>query len=174
LYKKLTTDYFPTFGVPLNIVSDHGMQFISKYWQTSLQKYKIQVTHTSIYHPQSNPAERVMRELGRMFRTYCHTKHSSWPQYIPYIEWTLNDVHHESTHHTPSELFLKHSQYNPLTQLIQFPSEDILPDHDRKLLLANEVQIFKSEARKKRHEKNLCSAPFKVNDLVLVKTHKLY
>jgi len=115
-----------------------------------------------------------MRELGRMFRTYCHTKHSNWPQYVTYIEWTLNNVRHESTHHTPSELFLKHSQYNPLTQFIQFPSEKIiLPDHNRKLILANEVQISKSEARKKRHEKKLCSPPFNVNDLVLVKTHKL-
>ncbi|KAF0744886.1 Transposon Ty3-G Gag-Pol polyprotein [Aphis craccivora] len=106
-----------------------------------------------------------MRELGRMFRTYCHTKHSNWPQYVPYIEWTLNNVRHESTHHIPSEIFLKQFQYNPLTQFIQFPSEDILPDYNRKLMLANEIQISKSEARKKRHEKKLCSPPFKVNDL---------
>jgi len=115
--KKLTTDYFPTFGIPQNIVSDHGRRFRSKYWQTSLKKYNIQVHHTSIYHPQSNLAERVMRELGRMFRTYCHTKHSNWPQYVPYIEWTLNNVRHKSTHHTPSELFLKQTPHNPLTQL---------------------------------------------------------
>lgn len=41
--KKLTGDYFPNYGIPKNIVSDHGRQFISKYWQTSLKKYKIQV-----------------------------------------------------------------------------------------------------------------------------------
>lgn len=28
--KKLTTDYFPTYGIPQNIVLDHGRQFISK------------------------------------------------------------------------------------------------------------------------------------------------
>jgi len=119
--KKLTTDYFPKFGVPQNIVSDHGRQFISKYWQTSLKKLNIQVFHTSIYHPQSNPAERVMRKLGRMFRTYCHQKQSTWPQYVPYIEWTLNNIRHESTHQIPSTLFLKNPKHNPLMQFIQFP-----------------------------------------------------
>jgi len=171
--KKLVTDYFSTYGIPQNIVSDHGRQFISKCWQTILKKYEIRVTHTSVHHPQSNPAERVMRELGRMFRTYCHTKHSYWPQYVPYIEWTINNVYHESTAHTPSELFLKHTPYNPLTQFIHFPNNDFPPNYQHKLTLAHEVQGTKSEARKKRHDKTLKPHLFKVNDLVLVKTHRL-
>lgn len=170
--KKLTSDYFSKFGIPKNIVSDHGRQFISKQWQTSLRNYNIEVNHTSIYHPQSNPAERVMRELGRMFRTYCHDKHNTWPQYVPYIEWTLNNVRHESTHFTPSELFLKQIRHNPLSPLIQFPTSD-LPDYSKKLILANEVQMTKAEARKKRHDQKIKSSPFKLDDLVLVKTHKL-
>lgn len=171
--KKLITDYFPNYGVPKNIVSDHGRQFISKHWQTSLKKYNIQVSHTSIYHPQSNPAERVMRELGRMFRTYCHHKHSLWPQYVPYIEWTLNNVRHESTHQTPSALFLKNPQHNPLTQFIQFPDNDLPFEHDKQLTLAQEVQLSKSESRKKYQQEHLNPTFFKIGDLVLVRTHKL-
>lgn len=171
--KKLTTDYFPNYGIPKNIVSDHGRQFISKYWQTSLKKYNIQVSHTSIYHPQSNPTERVMRELGRMFRTYCHKQHSLWPQYVPYIEWTLNNIRHESTHHTPSTLFLQSRQHNPITQFIQFPHENYPVDLNKQLILAQEVQLSKSEYRKKYHQERLNPTFFKINDLVLVRTHKL-
>jgi len=171
--KKLVTDYFPNYGIPKNIVSDHGRQFISKHWQTSLQKYNINVSLTSIYHPQSNPAERVMRELGRMFRTYCHKQHSAWPQYVPYIEWTLNNVRHESTHQTPSALFLKNSKYNPLDQYIQFPQNDFILDYNKNLILAQEVQLSKSEARKRAHIANLNPTTFKVGDLVLIRTHKL-
>jgi transposase InsO family protein len=127
--KKLTTDYFPNYGVTKNIVSDHGRQFVSKYWQTSLKKYNIQVSHTSIYHPQSNPAERVMRKLRRMFQTYYYQEHSLWPQYVLYIEWTLNNVRHESTHQTPSALFLQNSQHNPLIQFIHFP-DNLSFDHN--------------------------------------------
>lgn len=171
--KKLITDYFPNYGIPKNIVSDHGRQFISKHWQTSLQKFKIQVSHTSIYHPQSNPAERVMRELGRMFRTYCHKKHSTWPQYVPYIEWSLNNVRHESTHQTPSTLFLQTLKSNPLTQFIHFPHNEDPPDHYQQLTLAQEVQLSKAESRKKRQSERLNPTLFKVGDLVLVRTHRL-
>lgn len=171
--KKLTTDYFPKFGVPQNIVSDHGRQFISKYWQTSLKKFNIQVSHTSIYHPQSNPAERVMRELGRMFRTYCHQKHSTWPQYVPYIEWTLNNVRHESTHQSPSTLFLKNSKHNPLTQFIQFPHSDSPFEYNKQLTLAQEIQLTKAESRQKSQMSKLNPTHFKIGGLVLVRTHML-
>lgn len=80
-----------------------------------------------MYHPQSNPAERVMRELSRMFRT-----RNSWPQYVPYNEWTFNNVCHESTHHAPSELFLNQAPHNLLIQYIHFPTIDILIDYDKK------------------------------------------
>lgn len=171
--KKLLTDYFQKYGYPKNIVSDHGRQFISKHWQTSLQRLHIQVSHTSIYHPQSNPAERVMRELGRLFRTYCHQKHSNWPRYVPYIEWTLNNLRHESTHHTPSELFLNESPHNPLTEFVHFPDTKVPADYEKKLILANEIQISKAESRRRRHDSNLHAPVFRVNDLVLVRTHKL-
>ncbi|KAF0746040.1 Integrase catalytic domain-containing protein [Aphis craccivora] len=140
------THYFPNYGIPKNIVSNHGRQFISIYWQTSLKEYNIQVSHTSVYHPQSNPAERFTRELGRMFRTYCHKQHSLWPQYVLYIEWTLNNIRHESTHHTPSALFLQNTQ---------------------------EVQLSKSEYRKKYQRERLNPTFFKINHLDLVRTHKL-
>lgn len=100
---KITNDYIPAYGHPRVIVSDHGVQFRSKIWQRKLSEMGISPTMTSVYHPQSNPAERVMRELGRMFRTYCHNHHTQWPYYVPYIEWVLNNTVHEATGHTPKK-----------------------------------------------------------------------
>lgn len=31
----------------------------------------------SVRHPQSNPVERIMRELGRFFRIFC-AEHAKW------------------------------------------------------------------------------------------------
>ncbi|CAI6371805.1 unnamed protein product [Macrosiphum euphorbiae] len=114
-----------------------------------------------------------MRELGRMFRTYCHERHSLWPQYVPYIEWTLNNIRHESTHHTPSALFLQSHQHNPITQFIQFPHENYPVDFNKQLILAQEVQLSKAEYRKKYQKERLNPTFFKINDLVLARTHKL-
>jgi len=170
---KLTQYYFLQYGTPLNIVSDHGRQFISKQWQQTLKRCNIQVGHTSVYHPQSNPAERVMRELGRLFRTYCNERHNTWPQYVPYIEWVLNNVRHESTLHSPSELFLNDETPNPVSSLIDYPHNDITLEYPKKLILANEVQLTKAQTRKIKHDKRLNPHLFKINDLVLVRTHKL-
>lgn len=62
-------DYIPSHDRPVQIVSDHGSQFSSKLWQSRLKESGVIPTHTSVYHPKSNPSERVMRELGRFFRT---------------------------------------------------------------------------------------------------------
>lgn len=64
---KIVKEYIPQFGLPKVIVSDHGRQFIAKTWEQSLIKLKIRPLKTSVYHPQSNPAERVMRELADYF-----------------------------------------------------------------------------------------------------------
>jgi len=75
-------DYISTYGKPRCILSDHSVQFRSNVWQKRLLALGVSPTMTSVYHPQSNPAERVMRELGRMFRAYCHENHTEWPRYV--------------------------------------------------------------------------------------------
>lgn len=35
--------------------------------------------------------EGVIREIGRIFRTYCHAKHSTWPDYVKSSEKWLNE-----------------------------------------------------------------------------------
>lgn len=112
--------------MPKIIVLDHGVQFISKVWQNRLIiDLGVSVTTTSVYHPQSNPAERVMRELGRLFRIYFHESHSQWHRYVQYIEWVLNHTTHEATGFTPQEIFLKSNRYSPIYEAIEcIPSND--------------------------------------------------
>ena len=59
-------------GKPKIILSDHGPQFISGIWRQTLGWEGIIPKHMAVYHPQLNQAERMMRELGRIFRAYCH------------------------------------------------------------------------------------------------------
>lgn len=160
---KLINYYFSQYGFPQNIIFGHGRQFISHHWQTSLKKYNVTVGHTSVYHPQTNPAKRVMRELRRMFRTYCNERHSAWP-HLPYIEWVLNNVGHKATHHTPTELWIFDQHTNPAHQYIQYPVFNVSGNNKKKLTLANQVQLTKAEHHKIRHDKRLHPDPFKVKD----------
>lgn len=89
---RMINDYIALYGKPQSIVSDLGVQFVSKVWQTRLTDLGVSPTTTSVYHPQSNPAERIMWELGHFLRTYCHMSHTDWPRYVKYIEWVLNNT----------------------------------------------------------------------------------
>lgn len=169
---RMVNDYIGTYGVPRCFVSDHGAQFTSKVWQSRLSQLGVPPTKTSVYQSQSNPAERVMRELGRMFRTYCHEQHSEWPRYITYIEWVLNNTVHETTGHTPQELFLTVERYNPFSAVVSFPLR--VPIEQRtKFIMAREIQMSHAERRKRRHDQKGKPTTFVVASSVLIRTHRL-
>jgi len=169
---RMENDYIASYGVPQTIVSDHGVQFVSKVWKRRLSELGSIITHTSVYHPQSNPAERVMRELGRLFRTYCHENHIEWPQYVFYIEWVLNNTVHEATGFTPNEMFLKQDRYNPFIMTEVKCPPGALMNYQSKLTMANEIQLTKAEQRRRRHNQRGAPVIFEIGDRVLVRAHR--
>lgn len=169
---RMINDYIEIHGAPKTVVSDHGVQFMSKIWQTRLAELGIPPTTTSVYHPQSNPAERVMRELGRFFRTYCHEQHTEWPRYVKYVEWVLNNTVHESTGFTPQEIFLKQNRYSPIYEAVECPPGSHM-NIDQKITMANEIQRTKAEQRRIRHDRRGNLVRYNLGDSVLVRSHRL-
>ncbi|VVC43500.1 Ribonuclease H-like domain,Integrase, catalytic core [Cinara cedri] len=143
---RMIDQFVKVHGKLTTIVSDHGVQFISHIWQSRLTELGIQVLTTSVYYPQSNPSERVMREVGRLFRTYCHEKHTSWFQYIHYIELVLNNTVHESTGSTLQEIFMRTARYHPFGILVETPP-DRKENPNTQYILAREIQNNKAEPR---------------------------
>ena len=173
LSKKVTKDYRIQVGKPKIILSDHGPQFISGRWRQTLGWEGIITKHTAVYHPQSNQAERVMREIGRIFRAYCHAKHSEWPLYVKKVESWLNSTTHESTGYTPHELIKGTRPPRILEQLFDYPSENAPMDVSIKIRLANENLLSKGEGRKNRHDTRGKWMKYEIGQLVLVKRHDL-
>lgn len=87
-----------------HIVTDNGTQFTSKVWENGLRDLNIKFSHTTIRNPRPNSVERVNKELGRFFRTYCSHSHKSWTNIVSDIENCYNDTEHESTKHTPNQI----------------------------------------------------------------------
>ncbi len=64
---------FRYFGIPKDIVSDRGPQFISSVWKNFLKLLVVTVSLSSGYHPQTNgQTERKIQEIGCFLRTFCH------------------------------------------------------------------------------------------------------
>jgi len=48
---RMVDQYIKTYGKPITIVSDHGVQFMSRVWNSRLSDLRINITTTSVYHP---------------------------------------------------------------------------------------------------------------------------
>lgn len=61
------------YGIPEDILSDRGPQFISHVWAQFFKKFGAMVSLTSGYHPESNgEAERAVQEISRFHWAYYH------------------------------------------------------------------------------------------------------
>lgn len=62
--ETIDTEYLEEMPIPETILTDNGGQFLTEEWKRYAERKGFQVRKTSPYNPQSNPVERVMRELG--------------------------------------------------------------------------------------------------------------
>jgi hypothetical protein len=96
--------YTEEHGAVKRILTDQGKQFQNKAWTDTLTSQGIQPILTSIRRPQGNLAERVNKELGKLFRIYCQDHHNKWPNFIEFSEEAINCSYNVTTGYTPIEL----------------------------------------------------------------------
>lgn len=165
--RKIIDDYHPTIKIT-TILSDHGSQFTSGLWTKELSAHGINVTFSSIRHPESNPAERIMRELSRLFRTYCHNQNSSWALHLSNIENLFNTLPHSSTGYSPHEIIYGTRPPLPLDHLIQ----NYLPSPPQPKPKEELYKLVKQKLHTAAlHRKQLCTKNDTLNlgDLVLLR-----
>lgn len=171
MLSRITKEYFPEVGKPRKILSDHGSQFTSATWLEGLNAEGVQVIYSSIRHPQSNPSERVMRELGRVLRAYSYERHSSWVKWLPIAEIWFNHNVHEATGCIPYELHFKKPSFRHMEELFpnikQAPDRLELEDLDQ---LALGKMVDSASKRGKRHERKYPYSNLEPGDLVLLRT----
>lgn len=158
--------YVEEMGTPEAILTDHGAQFVSQQWYEGLKDLGIVPTHSSIRHPASNPVERSNREIGRILRTYCHSKHTTWPAYVSFMNVLFNNIIQESTGLTPVSLHFGKPANFDWTRRLCVVQKERLPEH--RVLV--ETARKKMVAVAKRRSKNKKSHPaFSLGDLVLLR-----
>uniref|UniRef100_A0A3B3IEB4 Integrase catalytic domain-containing protein n=1 Tax=Oryzias latipes TaxID=8090 RepID=A0A3B3IEB4_ORYLA len=84
---------FRLHGIPEDIVSDRGPQFVSGFWREFCRLLGVRVSLSSGVHPQTNgQVERCNQDLETTLRAMCSRNPSTWSTQLTWVEYTLNTL----------------------------------------------------------------------------------
>lgn len=77
----------------------HGVH--SSYHKSGQPSWRVTLSLTSGYHPQSNgQVERSNQEIERYLHTYCASNQNDWAKFQPWVEYAQNSLIHFATNMT--------------------------------------------------------------------------
>ena len=120
---------FSRVGVPKEILTDQGTNFLSKFLAKIYHQLGIRAIKTSPYHPQCDGlTERFNGTLVSMLRKVCKDNPKIWDKMLPYILFAYREVPQVSTGFSPFELVYGRDVRGPLDVLkesFEEPTEDL-------------------------------------------------
>ncbi|KAL7836411.1 hypothetical protein AOLI_G00276950 [Acnodon oligacanthus] len=110
---------FRVHGIPLDIVSDRGPQFVSAVWRTFGKALGTNMSLTSGYHPESNgQAEGANQLVEETLRCVAAKQPTQWSAQLAWVEYAINSLRSTTTGRTPFEVSFGYQP--PL-----FPEEEV-------------------------------------------------
>jgi hypothetical protein len=158
-------------GVPYDIVSDRGPQFVSQLWKSILDLLNIKRNLSTAYHPQTDgQTERVNQCLEQYLRIYIANDQLNWTDLLPTAELTYNTHPHDATELSPFKICYG---YEPTL----FPEIELIPTEQVSHLewiqniyfqqqMATLYLQWTRDNMKKQADKRRRPHSLKVNDLV--------
>ncbi len=114
----LTRQFFPHFGIPEQLHSDQGSNFLSKLMKEVCQLLGIHQTRTTAYHPQSDGlVGRFHRTLMAELSLVINDSQDDWDLQLPFITMAYRASCHDSTGFTPNFLMFGRELPAPLDLL---------------------------------------------------------
>ena len=103
--KALTEQIFLKHGLPEELISDNGTEFINKVIKGITAAYGVKHIRSSPYHPKGNAfVENRHRHYNAVLKIACNKFGMSWPTAIHFANWALNVRPYRGTHVSPYEL----------------------------------------------------------------------
>jgi hypothetical protein len=111
-------EIFTRVGVPREILSDQGTNFMSSLITELCRLISIRKLNTSPYHPEANGlVERFNGTLKRMVQVYAQDESGKWDKMLPYLLFAYREVPQETTEFSPFELLYGRYVRGPLAIL---------------------------------------------------------
>ena len=135
----LISTWIARFGVPLDMTSDRGPQFISTMWSTISPQWMIQLHRTTTYHPQANDlVERFHRTIKVSLKAPLSSP--NWVDELPWVLLGIRVVPKDDLHTSSAELVYG----EPLMIPVDFTSSNSTPWDATNLVRPNNLPISTS------------------------------
>lgn len=148
IIKFIETSVFHLFGVPETILSDNGVQYISKQFADFLKKYGVKHIRTAVYSPQVNASERVNRSILSAIRAGVSEDQKDWDESISAIGAALRNSVHDSTGFSPffivfGQHMAQHGTTYELSRMLGSLEDggvEVLPKQDFRFIVNGKVK----------------------------------
>ena len=165
-------------GLPSEVISDRGPQFVSHFWKRFLELLGIQQCLSSAYHPQSDgQTERAIQVLEQYLRCFVSYQQDDWVPLLPLAEFSFNNTVNASSQMTP---FFVNSGVNPRFEYL-VPTTELVPNVEDRLnqlhqtheqLAVTLAKAVEDQARFANYHRQ-DSPPLEVDDLVYLNTRNI-
>ncbi|KAJ9514191.1 hypothetical protein QJQ45_002279 [Haematococcus lacustris] len=177
-YAKLFLEHvFRLHGMPRSVVSDRGPQFHNKFWAEVTKLFQVQVNLSSAYHPETDgQTERVNRVIEEMPRHFIRPDQRDWAEYLPLVEFAINNAWQESVRSTP--FYLNYGYHPRLAELLDLPQKvpqahDFVKGMKRAVEQARQC-LARAQKRMKSYQDNKRrEALYLPGDMVLLSTQNM-
>lgn len=89
-------------GLPEEVISDRGPQFVSAYMKELNRLLGIKTAASTAYHPQTDgQTERINQEIEQFLRLFVNHRQDDWIDWLPLAEFCYNNRVQASTRQTP-------------------------------------------------------------------------
>ncbi|GFU82941.1 retrovirus-related Pol polyprotein from transposon 412 [Trichonephila clavipes] len=172
---------FSRMVFPRDLQTDQGTSFMSALTTEFLERFGVKVVRSSVYHPQSNPVERMHRTLKRILRILCLEAIPDWEKILSQAFFALRTVINGSTGFSPAELV--HGKnlittvmlwYEKLTEEEHVESSvvDYVFELINRMKICQELAILHMEDAKQKqklwYDRRTIKRQFQLGELVLV------
>ena len=125
---KQLTKLFTRVGLPREILTDQGSNFLSQLLAELYRLLHIKAVRTGPYHVQTNGlVERFHKTLKDMLKKTACEEGKDWDRFIPYL-FAYREVPQESTRFSPFELLYGRDVRGPLDVLKESWVTDVKGD----------------------------------------------
>jgi hypothetical protein len=170
-------DWFSKFGIPAQIHTDGGKEFINKLSAELFQLLNVSHTKTSPAHLQCNAQVEVFNKTVKKFlKSFVDDTTLNWETFLPALAISYNNSYHSTIATMPFELL-----FGEKARLPSFPNEDIQQIHYSETSAAEHFNLLQKirakahqfatqngEKSKNNFDKNASAHKFKIGDKVLI------